>query len=50
MALHHGMHHITAIGSNIRRTDAFYQGVLGMRLVKQTSNFDDPNSAHWYWG
>lgn len=50
MALSRGMHHITAIGSDIQRTDGFYRGLLGMRLVKQTSNFDDPNSAHWYWG
>jgi glyoxalase family protein len=21
-----------------------------MRRVKMTSNFDDPTSAHWYWG
>ena len=21
-----------------------------MRRVKKTSNFDDPDSAHWYWG
>jgi glyoxalase family protein len=21
-----------------------------MRRVKMTSNFDNPNSAHWYWG
>ena len=21
-----------------------------MRRVKMTNNFDDPNSAHWYWG
>jgi glyoxalase family protein len=50
MALHHGMHHITAIGSDIQRTDAFYRDLLGMRLLKRTSNFDDPDSAHWYWG
>jgi glyoxalase family protein len=50
MALSHGMHHITAIGSDIERTNAFYSGLLGMRRVKMTSNFDDPNSAHWYWG
>lgn len=50
MALSHGMHHITAIGSNIRHTHAFYSDVLGLRRVKMTSNFDDPNSAHWYWG
>ncbi|MFN8474775.1 MAG: VOC family protein [Anaerolineae bacterium] len=50
MALRQGMHHITAIGSNIERTQAFFGDLLGMRRVKMTSNFDDPNSAHWYWG
>jgi len=50
MALNHGMHHITAIGTDIQRTDAFYSELLGMQRVKQTSNFDDPDSAHWYWG
>jgi glyoxalase family protein len=50
MALSEGMHHITAIGSDIERTDAFFGDLLGMRRVKMTSNFDDPDSAHWYWG
>lgn len=50
MALMDGMHHISAIGSDIERTHAFFGELLGMRRVKQTSNFDDPNSAHWYWG
>jgi glyoxalase family protein len=50
MALQHGMHHITAISANIQRTHEFFSGLLGMRLVKQTSNFDDPASRHWYWG
>jgi glyoxalase family protein len=50
MALLQGMHHITAISSDIERTHGFYHDVLGMRRVKMTSNFDDPNSAHWYWG
>jgi glyoxalase family protein len=50
MALRQGMHHITAIGSDIKRTDAFFGDLLGMRRVKITSNFDDPTSAHWYWG
>ena len=50
MALKHGLHHITAIGSNIQRTQAFFGELLGMRRVKMTNNFDDPNSAHWYWG
>ena len=50
MALSHGMHHLTAIGSDIQRTHAFFGDLLGMRRVKMTNNFDDPNSAHWYWG
>ena len=50
MALSQGLHHITAIGSNIERTHAFFGELLGMRRVKMTSNFDDPKSAHWYWG
>lgn len=50
MALQHGMHHISAISGDIQRTDAFLSGVLGVRRVKQTANFDDPTSAHWYWG
>lgn len=50
MALMNGMHHITAISSDIQRTDAFLSEVLGMRRVKMTANFDDLNSAHWYWG
>ena len=50
MALSHGLHHITAIGSSIERTQAFFGDLLGLRRVKMTSNFDDPTSAHWYWG
>ena len=50
MALSQGMHHITAIGSDIHRTQAFFGELLGLRRVKMTSNFDDPTSAHWYWG
>ncbi|MDX1437641.1 MAG: VOC family protein [Anaerolineales bacterium] len=50
MALSRGLHHITAIGADIERTHAFYGELLGLRLVKRTSNFDDPDSAHWYWG
>jgi glyoxalase family protein len=50
MALLSGMHHITAIGSDIERTHSFFGELLGMRRVKMTSNFDDPGSAHWYWG
>jgi glyoxalase family protein len=50
MSLLGGMHHITAIGADIQRTHAFFGELLGMPRVKMTSNFDDPNTAHWYWG
>lgn len=50
MQLEFGIHHITAIGQDIERTHDFYHGLLGMRRVKRTSNFDDPGSFHWYWG
>ena len=50
MALLNGLHHITAIGTDIERSHAFFGELLGMQRVKMTSNFDDPDSAHWYWG
>ncbi len=45
-----GIHHLTAVCSNAQRTVDFYTGVLGMRLVKQTVNFDDTTSYHLYFG
>jgi len=50
MTLSRGMHHITAISSDLEATDGFFRGLLGLRRVKMTPNFDDPSSAHWYWG
>lgn len=50
MALLNGMHHITAISSNIERTHKFYSDLLGMRRLKMTDNFEMAGSAHWYWG
>jgi glyoxalase family protein len=45
-----GIHHITAIADDPQRNVDFYAGVLGLRLVKVTVNFDDPNSYHLYYG
>jgi glyoxalase family protein len=45
-----GLHHVTAIASNPRRNLDFYTNVLGLRLVKQTVNFDDPGTYHLYYG
>jgi glyoxalase family protein len=43
-----GIHHVTAIASDPQRNVDFYTGVLGLRLVKLTVNFDDPRSYHLY--
>ena len=45
-----GFHHITLVARDARRTSAFYHDLLGLKLVKQTVNFDDPSSAHLYFG
>lgn len=45
-----GFHHITLVASDARRTLAFWRDLLGLGLVKQTVNFDDPGSHHLYFG
>jgi len=45
-----GLHHVTAITSDAQKNVDFYTGVLGLRLVKLTVNFDDPTSYHLYYG
>jgi len=45
-----GIHHISAICSDQQRNLDFYTGLLGLRLVKKTVNFDDPTSYHLYYG
>ncbi|HET9984222.1 MAG TPA: VOC family protein [Longimicrobiales bacterium] len=50
MRLRAGLHHVTAVAGDIERTHAFLNGVLGLRRVKRTSNFDRPSFFHWYWG
>jgi catechol 2,3-dioxygenase-like lactoylglutathione lyase family enzyme len=45
-----GIHHITAIAGDPQTNLDFYAGVLGLRLVKLTVNFDDPGTYHLYYG
>jgi glyoxalase family protein len=45
-----GIHHITAISASAVENLAFYENTLGLRLVKQTVNFDDPSTYHLYYG
>lgn len=44
-----GLHHITAIAGDAQRNYDFYTKVHGLRLVKKTVNFDDPETYHYYF-
>lgn len=45
-----GIHHITSFVSNAQANADFYAGILGLRLVKKTINFDAPEVYHLYFG
>lgn len=45
-----GIHHITSITRDAQKTVDFYAGILGLRLVKRTVNFDGPGTYHLYFG
>lgn len=45
-----GIHHVTAIASDPQQNIDFYAGVLGLRLIKLTVNYDDPTTYHLYYG
>jgi len=45
-----GIHHVTAIVDDPQENIDFYTDILGLRLVKQTVNFDDPYTYHLYYG
>lgn len=45
-----GIHHITAFVRDAQQNADFYAGILGLRLVKKTINFDVPEVYHLYFG
>ncbi|WP_161878002.1 ring-cleaving dioxygenase [Alkalibacterium sp. MB6] len=45
-----GIHHITSIVGHPQENAEFYGNVLGLRLIKKTVNFDDPQTYHLYFG
>jgi glyoxalase family protein len=45
-----GIHHVTAMAGEPQANVDFYTGILGLRLVKKTVNFDDPGTYHLYYG
>lgn len=44
------IHHISSIVGHAQRNLDFYAGVLGLRLIKQTLNYDDKSHYHLYFG
>lgn len=45
-----GLHHVTAMVADARQDYLFYTRVLGLRLIKETINFDDESVYHLYYG
>ncbi len=45
-----GIHHVTAIAADAQKNIDFYAGILGLRLVKKTVNFDASDVYHFYYG
>jgi glyoxalase family protein len=45
-----GIHHVTAISGGAQENIDFYAGILGLRLVKKTVNFDASGVYHFYYG
>jgi glyoxylase I family protein len=45
-----GLHHVTVICADLERTTAFYRDVLGLALVREGVNDDDPDARHFWFG
>jgi len=45
-----GIHHVTCITGDVQKNVDFYVGVLGLRFIKKTVNFDVPDTYHLYFG
>jgi catechol 2,3-dioxygenase-like lactoylglutathione lyase family enzyme len=45
-----GLHHVTAICRDLERTTAFYRDLLGLPLVREDANPDDPDARHFWFG
>jgi glyoxalase family protein len=45
-----GIHHVTAITGDAPRNVDFYTRILGLRMIKKTVNFDQPDVYHLYYG
>lgn len=46
----HGIHHVTSVAGEAQQNLDFNAGILALRLVKKTLNFDDRHVYHLYFG
>ena len=44
-----GIHHVTGFTNDLVAAGEFYERTLGLRLVKQSVNQDDPATPHHFW-
>ena len=45
-----GLHHITLITGDLKRSIAFYRDTLGLGIVRDTASDDDPGTRHVWFG
>ncbi len=45
-----GIHHVTAVSDDAQANRDFWAGLLSLRAIKKTVNFDDPQTYHLYYG
>ena len=45
-----GLHHVTSLASSASENNTFFSEGLGLRRIKATVNFDNPEVYHLYYG
>lgn len=45
-----GLHHVTAIVADLEKAVTFYRDVLGLSLIREADNDDDPGARHFWFG
>jgi len=45
-----GLHHVTSMAADAQENNRFFTRTLGLRRIKKTVNFDQPDVYHLYYG
>jgi glyoxalase family protein len=43
------IHHVTGFTDDLGKAGELYKSALGLRLIKQSVNQDDPSTLHYFW-